>query len=190
MDWAGLNCHSLAAHIGLDSAQSLYQIRAGKHGISRVLAKRLCEHYPELNYAWLLTGEGEMIKPRNKSVPYYACDCCQVALNTSIYTTPDGYVVLPDCGDATFAAYMRSEAMLPTIPNGALLLCRQCLPTELKAGDLCLMVYARQAIVRRLDSYDKSHIVLSDNDGRKVEIERTLITSAYSIRAVVGYTNG
>ncbi|MFQ9502969.1 MAG: hypothetical protein ACLR1G_02220 [Alistipes indistinctus] len=33
----------------------------GKNGISRRLASRILEHYPQINFTWLMTGKGHML---------------------------------------------------------------------------------------------------------------------------------
>lgn len=43
------------------SPQTFYDIKQGKHGISKKLAEQINKYYPEIPVAWLLTGEGDII---------------------------------------------------------------------------------------------------------------------------------
>lgn len=53
--------NTLAKELGYSSATIFYQIKTGRNGISANLARNISELYPEINYNWLLTGEGEML---------------------------------------------------------------------------------------------------------------------------------
>lgn len=51
-----------SSEIGLNSVQTLYDIKSGKHGISKDVAYKIQARYLNINPVWLLTGEGEMIR--------------------------------------------------------------------------------------------------------------------------------
>lgn len=55
---------ALAKEIGLRSAQTIYNIRKlpGSYHITSRLAKLICTRWPQVNYEWVMTGEGEMVK--------------------------------------------------------------------------------------------------------------------------------
>lgn len=53
--------NTLAKELGHSNATIFYQIKIGRNGISANLARNISEQYPEINYNWLLTGEGEML---------------------------------------------------------------------------------------------------------------------------------
>lgn len=57
-----LNANQLAIKLNLKRAQVLYDILDGKSGISQKMAAKIVEVFPEINKAWLLTGEGIRIK--------------------------------------------------------------------------------------------------------------------------------
>lgn len=59
--FSGLNIKRLAEEVGLKTVQTLYDIRNGKHGISKEVANKIKGKYLNINLNWLLTGEGEMI---------------------------------------------------------------------------------------------------------------------------------
>lgn len=64
--WANMTTNCFAKQIGLARAETLYQIKRGHYGISRGLAARIVNRFPEIDKLWLLTGEGQMFKG----------DCC------------------------------------------------------------------------------------------------------------------
>jgi len=59
--FTGLNFRKLAEEIGLNTVQTLYDIKNGKHGISKEVAEKIQARYLNISIAWLLTGEGEML---------------------------------------------------------------------------------------------------------------------------------
>lgn len=61
LKFTGLNFSKLAKEIGLNTVQTLYDIKNGKHGISKEVAEKIQAKYFNLSMAWLLTGEGEML---------------------------------------------------------------------------------------------------------------------------------
>ncbi|MCD8172182.1 MAG: helix-turn-helix transcriptional regulator [Alistipes sp.] len=53
----------LAHRIGLKRGENLYQIKRGNNGISKQLAERIVRYFPEISKLWLLTGEGNPVRP-------------------------------------------------------------------------------------------------------------------------------
>ena len=130
--WAGLSTNAFALQIGLSSPQSLYQIKVGKHNISRSIAERICARYPEIDFGWLFAGEGEMLRPLEKPIPYYTTDCTEIVLCKTL-PAPTSYVTMAGCGDCDFVAPFGSRSMEPSIMQGSLLFCKRC---ELLQNDL------------------------------------------------------
>lgn len=64
----GLNFRRLASEIGIKTVQTLYDIKNGKHGISKDLAEKIHARYLNINLAWLLTGEGDMLKDMDNTI--------------------------------------------------------------------------------------------------------------------------
>lgn len=62
-EYTGLSLNKLAAAIGIKSPQTFYDIKSGKHGISKDLAEKIKAKYLNINISWLLGGEGEMTIP-------------------------------------------------------------------------------------------------------------------------------
>lgn len=188
--WTGLNTSSFATHIGLSSPQSLYQIKAGKHQISRAIAERICAHYPEIDFGWLFAGEGEMLRPQNSPIPYYAADCTEIALG-KIPATPTSYMSVEGCGDCSFVAPYNSRSMEPEIRQGSLLFCKSVEPDELTSGEFCLLATGRVAWVRRVAEVTPEEIVLvgasSEIATQRVRVEQ--VERLYVVRALLEWKN-
>ena len=61
--------YSLSKKLGFVNGSVFNNIANGRNGISGRLAKQINDKYPEINYKWLMDGEGEMIvetKPEPK----------------------------------------------------------------------------------------------------------------------------
>lgn len=64
--YSGLNAKSFSEKIGLERPQAIYDIQKGKtKNISPSMRDKIISVFPELNIEWLLTGDGEMLKPAN-----------------------------------------------------------------------------------------------------------------------------
>lgn len=63
-----MSARALALALGLKNPQIFYDIKAEKCGISKELAIRIQEHFLNISAAWLLTGEGEMLKDSSTNV--------------------------------------------------------------------------------------------------------------------------
>ena len=61
-DYAAMTPHSLAVYIGLPHTENLYRIKRGLNGISRNLADRITQYFPEISRGWLLCGAGTMLR--------------------------------------------------------------------------------------------------------------------------------
>lgn len=58
-DMNGLSLNAFARSLGYKSAQIFYDIKKGKHRISRELANKIHEKYLNFDLAWILTGHRE-----------------------------------------------------------------------------------------------------------------------------------
>lgn len=65
-----LTVNAFARHIGLPRGENLYQIKKGNNGISLDVATRICQHYPEIDKLWLLTGDGQMLRDDAPAGPW------------------------------------------------------------------------------------------------------------------------
>jgi hypothetical protein len=54
--------NALGVSIGESNGSKFNHIMSGRNGISEKLSKKIVDTYPEINYEWLMTGIGSMIK--------------------------------------------------------------------------------------------------------------------------------
>ena len=59
--YSGVTANKLAKILGYKSPAKLYYLVSGRNDISRDIMNDVIKLYPEINSAWLLTGEGEML---------------------------------------------------------------------------------------------------------------------------------
>ncbi len=68
IEYSGEKSVTAFAHrIGLKRGENLYQIKRGNNKISRELAEKIVECFPEIAKSWLLTGEGGAGVPEKTS---------------------------------------------------------------------------------------------------------------------------
>lgn len=61
IDYAKMTTNEFSTSLGWERAMNLYNILNGKTNISVRVCNRICKKYPEINYTWLLTGDGNML---------------------------------------------------------------------------------------------------------------------------------
>ena len=59
--------NTFAKALGFSNGTVFYQIKSGRNKISANLANKICNVYPEIDYTWLLTGKGNMLKVESES---------------------------------------------------------------------------------------------------------------------------
>ncbi len=63
LSYSGLNAKQFAERIGLERPQAIYDIQKGKtKTISPGMANKILSAFPAINRAWLLSGEGQMLR--------------------------------------------------------------------------------------------------------------------------------
>lgn len=187
--WAGLSTRAFATHIGLPTVQTLYQIKAGEYDISRKVASLIVRSYPEINLAWLLSGEGEMLLLRRRPVPRYREDCREVALSIESLT-PDGEVVVEGCGGCLFVAPYNSRSLEPEIGQGSLLFCEESSPEALCEGGTYLVTTAQRGVVGRLLSCTNGTLCFGGGSAQtSTTMEPSQIRSVYRVRASLEWKN-
>ena len=81
----GTNVKSLSERLGYNRPQGLYDVSAGRtKTLSADLARKIVTAFPEFNYAWLVTGEGEMMTDRPRTDTFtFTGDALKLFLNLS-----------------------------------------------------------------------------------------------------------
>lgn len=148
-----------ARYIGLPRGENLYQIKRGHNGISRKLAERIVQHFPQIDLLWLLTGRGQMFvagsEDRGVQIPFFKVDV-EKSIRGIDLLLPDGYVVLPTDDDADCAFYYYGRAMGRMLPAGTLVFLKECDPDaeSIIPGGMYVVVTRKLVTLRYLHSGD------------------------------------
>ncbi len=194
--WTG--CASVSAfarEIGLVRSENLYQIKRGSNGISRDLSETIVERYPEISRAWLLTGEGVMLKndPLNKNtpIPFFKADAAKIAqceLTGDNAPKPDNYIYFPTFDGSAFAALTMSDSMAPEIPRGAILFFDRAETSAIVPGEMYLVISPRFNGIRfvRLTAQDGAlRLVPSNGNYDEMTLDAGEIENLFSVRGIV-----
>lgn len=144
--YSGLNAKKFSEKIGFNRPQAIYDIQKGKtKNISIALADKIISVFPELDKAWLLTGEGDMVCKAAKDSVSREQKNVQATLSTGVNESSARQVsLLPvsaqggslndfaasvnerDCEkvvspikDVDFAITVSGNSMAPEYPNGS-----------------------------------------------------------------------
>ena len=102
---AKLTTNSFATHIGLSCGEVLYRIKRGINGISRDLAEKITQHYPEISIGWLMTGYGNMFTDEMQQatqIPFYRGDTFAILMQRETLK-PAYYMFMPQIPRCEFA---------------------------------------------------------------------------------------
>ena len=62
LKYTNLKPHPFALKIGYKRSTAIYAVESGGRPFSKKIATDICKAYPEISNAWILTGEGDMLK--------------------------------------------------------------------------------------------------------------------------------
>ena len=158
--WAKMSTNYFARYIGLPRGENLYQIRKGNNGISKDVARRVVEKFPEISEMWLLTGSGEMfshIRQEKNHIPLYRMDAERSILHLDTLS-PDDEICLPLIEEAEFAMLYLSEAMRPHIASGSILFLREITPQEIIPGHDYLLTTGETVLLRTVRTAESNNL--------------------------------
>ena len=205
--WSGMSTNRFALSIGLRRSENLYQIKRGNFGISKELARLICQKYPMISRLWLLTGEGQMlegkasadsvldtIKALDGSVPFYNIDALQVLKEDADKLKPHNYLVIPALKDCDFAAQCSGNSMAPEMPAGATLIFKEVSLSTILPGEAYLVVtkdYTTIKYVRTVDGQMKKLQLVPKNtsDYDTITIESDNIIRLFLVKGIINYTS-
>ncbi|MDE7355177.1 MAG: hypothetical protein K2N21_00160, partial [Rikenellaceae bacterium] len=194
--WAGLTTHSFAVHIGLNRSENLYQIKRGRNGISSDLANRIIEFFPEIDYNWIMTGEGYMLNQTpvcyencSKGIPFFQGELTDILCNFENHT-PQSYIKIPIICDCDLCATMTGDAMSPEIEPGSLLMIKNIDPEYISYGERYITITERNTLVRYIrpaeDSTDQLSLIPVNTDKYDtLTIKRKSVKRLFLIRGVI-----
>ena len=183
-----------------------------KDGISSPNLYKIMKAYPALNLNWLIAGEGEMLRPIETNVRYvapyiseeltgvpYVSASASASFVDSLYSMEydlETYGVRPEEGeDLTSGEYIvfdvAGDSMLPTIPDGAKILCKQTKEEGWEyATGVVVVIYGKTLTVKRVlknNLFGKNELILkADNPIHgQVEIQRSEIRAMWQAIRIV-----
>lgn len=121
-----MSTNYFARYIGLPRGENLYQIKRGNNGISRDVANKIVEKFPQIDKLWVLTGEGQMFvsnEQRGLQIPYYNIDVEQGVLLCE-HLKEEAGLLIPPIGSCDFAMRYEGRAMGALLPAGSVVLLR------------------------------------------------------------------
>ena len=139
-------------YIGLARSENLYQIKAGKNGISQNLARRIVEKFPELSVGWLLTGEGDMFSKgsTNGRIPFFDCDVVGRGLLRLDEIKPDYRMNIPTIEDCDYAFRSYDVAMSNEIAAGSILFLKKTAVEAIIPGGMYVVICPKYIILRKV----------------------------------------
>lgn len=198
--WTGFaSVSAFAREIGLNRSENLYQIKRGNNGISKDLAESITAKFPDVSKAWLLTGEGAMLKSGDAQycacdIPFYKNDALKVgeifrATGAGVHFDPAYYVSFPVFEECDFAAITMSDAMEPEIPRGTMLFFQEVEPYKAVPGELYMVISRSFSGIRYLRYNAKSNdirlVARNKADYDAVIITKNEIGRLYRVCGVV-----
>lgn len=134
LDFKGINENRATLECGL--AQGLiHQAKSGKSDLGSKSLDRILTTYQDINKAWLLTGDGEMLKSPsnlpvkgyNSGVPYYNVDFLggfDLVINDQT-VTPEYLIDFKEYNKATCWCNITGHSMEPEITSGDIIALRE-----------------------------------------------------------------
>lgn len=131
--YSGMTWKQLAQTLGIASTQTFTDIRNGKHGISKSLAKRIVGNFPDLNNDWVMLGEGNML--RGTEMPHHGIFAANPI--NSLFADADAFVA------------NNSDAMVE-YPKGSILSLKNTDTTCIIQGGIYAFVTDSDILIRRV----------------------------------------
>ena len=186
---ANMTVNSFGRHIGLTRSESLYQIKAGRFGISHNLAQRIVDKFPDISLGWLLSGEGEMLcsKSPMQTIPYYDNDVTSCIHLDSELLKPTGMLSLPmiESCDCAFRSF--DNALGEQIMPGSIVFLKKIDPKAIIPGRFYVIITSNFVILRKLQlpETSNSEYILdgAENECNKICIKQQDVLTLYRVVA-------
>lgn len=150
LEFFQLNAKSFSEKIGLDRPQAIYDIQNGKtKGISPRMADKIISAFPEVDKAWLLSGEGEMLKeatdvtiPSHRIRYWVDVDATAGGVTQFDDMMSSQYIdlAIPEFRDCTDAVNLYGDSMLPLYKSGQIIILKEWQESFIDYGNVYLVV--------------------------------------------------
>lgn len=188
IEWLNMTPNSFAMQIGMARAESLYHIQNGDFGISKDLADRIVQYFPEISRTWLLTGAGNMLDNKHRTtqgIPSYDGDV-EAILPTIAEHQPAGYLHAPYANVCDIAVHSTSKAMLGPLGGVATLYIKLVDTAKLRVGGEYIVQLHDRVVWRKISSIKEYDITLTAHDNINFEditIDVTEIVQTWEVGA-------
>ena len=150
LEFFQLNAKSFSEKIGLDRPQAIYDIQNGKTKcISPRMADKIISAFPEVDKAWLLSGEGEMLKeatdvtiPSHRIRYWVDVDATAGGVTQFDDMMSSQYIdlAIPEFRDCTDAVNLYGDSMLPLYKSGQIIILKEWKESFIDYGNVYLVV--------------------------------------------------
>lgn len=190
IQYLNFNVNSFAKEIGLNRAERLYQIKRGNYAISKNLASTISEHFPNINEAWLITGEGNMLKDAsdafckiplfNVSLEEFNTDLSQMSVAHELE--------IPILSGSDFAVINEGEAMSPEIEHASVVFVKEVEKSAVIFGDIYLVVSEHIKIIRFVRDMEGNKwrlVAKNTDDYDDIIVDQDSVIAVYKVKGVL-----
>ena len=159
---------------------------------------KISEKFPELNTGWLLTGEGEMLKPDQAAVkdystdgvPYYAVDFLagfDLVINDQT-AVPDGFISFPHIRGAQAWVDISGKSMSPLIDPGDVIAIKHVedWQTNILYGEVYALVTEQYRTVKRIRKSDREGWIRLVPENPDYDAQDIPVSSVVALYQVLG----
>lgn len=210
IEYSNLKASDFAAKIGTKTSQAIYDLQKGRtKKISDSMCDKILSCYPEINKAWLLTGEGDMLNSEqspslspitdkviadndgdNQHIIKYYPNVNGSMGGVQFLDDPDEtvcYISIPGYSDCRFAINAYGDSMYPLIKSGQIVLMSKWLENFIDWGRIYLVVTkSGYRVIKRLypGSSDTTITCVSENHETNppFEIEKDDLDKLYIVK--------
>ena len=190
IQYLNYNVNSFAKEIGLNRAERLYQIKRGNYAISKNLASTISERFTGINEAWLITGEGNMLKDGQES--FYRIPLYNVSLeefNTDVSKLTVAHELeIPILSGSDFALINEGEAMSPEIEHSSIVFMKEVDKSSIIYGDIYFIVTEHIKVIRFIRDFDREHwklVAKNSDDYDDIIMNITNVKAVYKVKGVL-----
>lgn len=189
IQYLGYNVNSFAKEIGLNRAERLYQIKRGNYAISKNLAGTIATRFPDINEAWLITGEGNMLKDGDSfyKIPLYNVSLDDFKTDLSQMTAAHE-LEIPILSGSDFAIVNEGEAMSPEIEHASVVFVKEVDKSAVIFGDIYLIIAEHIKVIRFVRGLDENRWKLVAKNSAHYDdivLDQRTVKAVYKVKGVL-----
>lgn len=189
IQYLGFNVNSFAKEIGLNRAERLYQIKKGNYAISKNLASTISAYFPDINDAWLITGEGSMLKDGDNycKIPLYNVGLDEFNTDLSQMTAAHE-LEIPILSGSDFAIVNEGEAMSPEIEHASVVFVKEVDKSAVIYGDIYMIISEHINLIRFVRGADGNRwklVAKNATDYDDIYIDQSAVKAVYKVKGVL-----